>query len=86
MRLNIILRSLKIPILLSLYAIVWLSLQPFIIRLLSTSYLGTSKLGNVISVTVYFIINVGWLYSWYRLAKEVRNRALVKHILNNEKR
>ena len=86
MRLNIILRSLRIPMLLSLYAIVWLSLQPFIIKLLTTNYLGTSRLGNVISVIIYFVINLGWLYSWYRLAKEVRNRALVKHILNNEKR
>jgi len=85
LRLNIILRSLRIPILLSLYAIVWLSLQPFIIKLLTTNYLGTSELANVISVIVYFVINVGWLYSWYRLAKEVRNRALVKHILNSKK-
>jgi len=84
LRLNIILRSLRIPLLLSLYAIVWLSLQPFIIKLL-TNYLGTSELGNVISVIVYFVINLGWLYSWYRLAREVRNRALVKHVLSSEK-
>lgn len=77
MRLRIILRSLKIPILLSLYAIAWLSIQPFIIKLLA-KYSGVSGLSNVISVITYFIINIAWLYSWYRLAKDVRRRALMK--------
>lgn len=73
-----ILRAIEIPLILVLYGIVWIAVQPFLIMSLRILDTGTPVLRQVISVVAYLLINAVWLFLWYKLAKYVRDRSLLK--------
>jgi len=73
-----ILRAIEIPLMLVLYGIVWIAVQPFLIMGLRVLDTGTPVLHQVVSVVAYLLINAVWLLLWYKLAKYVRDRSLLK--------
>ncbi len=73
-----ILRAIEIPLMLVLYGIVWIAVQPFLIMGLRILDTGTPVLRQVVSVVAYLLINAVWLLLWYKLAKYVRDRSLLK--------
>ncbi len=73
-----ILRAIEIPLMLVLYGIVWIAVQPFLIMGLRILDTGTPALRQVVSVVAYMLINAVWLLLWYKLAKYVRDRSLLK--------
>ncbi len=73
-----ILRAIEIPLMLVLYGIVWIAVQPFLIMSLRILDTGTPVLRQVISVVAYLLINAVWLFLWYKLVKYVRDRSLLK--------
>jgi len=73
-----ILRAIEIPLMLVLYGIAWIAVQPFLIMGLRILDTGTPVLRQVISVIAYLLINAAWLLVWYKLAKHVRDRSLLK--------
>lgn len=73
-----ILRAIEIPLMLVLYGIVWIAVQPFLIMGLRILDTGTPALRQVVSVIAYLLINAAWLLVWYKLAKYVRDHSLLK--------
>ncbi len=73
-----ILRAIEIPLMLVLYGIVWIAVQPFLIMSLRILDTGTPVLRQVVSVVAYLLINAVWLFLWYKLAKYVRDRSILK--------
>ncbi len=73
-----ILRAIEIPLMLVLYGIVWIAMQPFLIMSLRILDTGTPVLRQVISVIAYLLINAVWLFLWYKLVKYIRDRLLLK--------
>ena len=73
-----ILRAIEIPLMLVLYGIAWVAIQPFLIMSLRVLDMGTPVLRQVISVATYLLINAVWLFLWYKLTKYVRDRTLLK--------
>ncbi len=73
-----ILRAIEIPLMLVLYGIVWIAVQPFLIMSLRILDTGTPVLRQVISVIAYLLINAVWLFLWYKLVKYIRDRLLLK--------
>ncbi len=73
-----ILRAIEIPLMLVLYGVVWIAVQPFLIMGLRILDTGTPILRQVISVVAYLLINAAWLFLWYKLTKYIRDRSLLK--------
>ncbi len=71
-----ILESIKIPYLLVLYGILWISIQPFLITSLRILDTNRSVASQVISVLAYLAINAAWLLLWYKITKYIRNKAI----------
>ncbi len=79
MKVSNLFRAALVPIILCLYAVLWLAIQPMLIKLLKSSTLLVSPTSNlvviiqVITTLLYLIINALWLLSWYKLSKSLRN-------------
>ncbi len=71
-----ILKNVMIPLLLTLYGLIWISLQPIMIYLLS-KFFGSSLVGQILGFTIYGIINIVFLYSWFKLTKAVRDKKVL---------
>ncbi len=84
MKFSDLLGAASIPILLCLYAILWLAIQPVLIKLLKASTQLVSPSSSlviviqVLTTLLYLVINALWLLSWYRLSKNIRN-SLIKN-------
>ncbi len=73
-----ILMSIYIPLLLVLYAIIWISVQPLIMSKLMyvENMLRHEIYAQVTITTTYVLINIVWLATWYYIARIVRKRAI----------
>ncbi|PUA32809.1 MAG: hypothetical protein B7O98_05060 [Zestosphaera tikiterensis] len=71
-----ILGNVTIPLLLTLYGLIWISLQPVMIYVLSRVF-GSSLIGQISGFVTYGLINVVFLYSWFKLAKAIRDSKIL---------
>jgi hypothetical protein len=67
-----ILAAVKIPALLVIYAIYWISSQPFLLIMIRDLSGGGGLISQTITAVTIVLVNILWLYSWYRLAKDLR--------------
>ena len=77
MELKKIAKAIAKPFVLTLYAILWIAIQPVI---LSGLYDLTSSLFSAVRqaivLTVFLIVNGVWLISWYKITLRVRDSSL----------
>jgi len=79
-----VLSGVLIPLLLSSYAIAWIAIQPALILLMNVlkDLLDTLSSKPIISQIlvslIYVLVNLAWLFSWYKIASLIRRQYLLK--------
>jgi len=67
-----ILSSLKAPLLLSLYGMLWIIILTLALKLLPQVIIAESVLRDVLILILISILTLVWLTSWYVLARKLR--------------
>lgn len=67
-----ILSSLKAPLLLSLYGMLWIVILTLALKLLPQVIITESVLRDVLILILISILTLVWLTSWYVLARKLR--------------
>ena len=72
-------KSMYVPFLLVLYALIWITLQPIIMKgmiYIENRFFRYSIYTQVLVTVTYIVINVLWLISWYCIARYVRGKVI----------